>query len=72
MPSAPHRSDPAVFLAELHGFFEACESDVDAALARHFGEDTAVDWIVANVELAIEHLTGRPFTPITPPPGAVS
>lgn len=73
MTSAPGRQGLAVFLAELHGFFEACEPDLDAALARHFGEDTAVDWIVANVELFIEHLTGRPFISSTStPPGATT
>lgn len=50
------------FLAELHGFFEACTPDVDAALAGHFGEDTAVDWILASLELFTEHLTGCPFS----------
>lgn len=73
MASAPGRQDLAVFLAELHGFFEACDPDVDAALARHFGEDTAVDWIVANTELFIERLTGRPFISSTStPPGALT
>ncbi|MBK3629132.1 hypothetical protein JHN59_30790 [Streptomyces sp. MBT49] len=51
------------FLAELHGFFEACGPDIDAALASHFGEDTAVDWITASLELFTEHLTGQPFNP---------
>ncbi|MCC2280735.1 hypothetical protein LKL35_35955 [Streptomyces sp. ET3-23] len=63
MPSAPGQEDLAVFLAELHGFFEACDETVDAALARHFGEDTAVDWIVATIELFAEGLTGHPFLP---------
>ncbi|MGW7008952.1 hypothetical protein ACWGCW_40880 [Streptomyces sp. NPDC054933] len=73
MTSAPGQQDLAVFLTELHGFFEGSEPDVDAALARHFGEDTAVDWIVANVELFIERLTGRPFISSTrTPPGATT
>ncbi|MFE0418359.1 MULTISPECIES: hypothetical protein [Streptomyces] len=45
-----------VFLTELHGFFDSCDEQVDAALARHFGFDTAVDWITASLELVTEHL----------------
>ncbi|MEU5431686.1 hypothetical protein AB0H73_39705 [Streptomyces olivoreticuli] len=62
MPKPPDPAGLAVFLTELHGFFEACDEDVDAALARHIGEDTAVDWIIATLELFIENLTGRPMT----------
>ncbi|MCZ4103731.1 hypothetical protein QMK19_29090 [Streptomyces sp. H10-C2] len=64
MPQLPDPAGLAVFLTELHGFFEACDQDVDAALARHFGEDTAPDWIIAVLELVIESLTGRPMTPV--------
>ncbi|WP_372412238.1 hypothetical protein [Streptomyces luteireticuli] len=66
MPPTPGREDLAVFLAELHGFFEACDETVDAALARHFGEDTAINWIIAGIEMSIEALTGRPFIPALP------
>ncbi|MFH8642317.1 hypothetical protein [Streptomyces goshikiensis] len=59
-----------LFLTELHGFFEACPPAVDAALAGHFlDEDTAVDWILANLELFIEDLTGQPFNTSTEPSG---
>ncbi|WP_267892837.1 hypothetical protein [Streptomyces sp. NBRC 110028] len=35
--------------------------------------DTAVDWIVASVELFIERLSGRPFISSTStPPGAAT
>ncbi|WP_251070561.1 hypothetical protein [Streptomyces sp. ISL-96] len=64
MPQPPDPAGLAVFLTELHGFFEACDEDVDAALARYFGEDTAVDWITAGLELFIENLTGCPLTPV--------
>ncbi|WP_330301638.1 MULTISPECIES: hypothetical protein [unclassified Streptomyces] len=53
----PKPLDPAglsVFLAELHGFFEACDESVDQALADQFGFDTAVDWITVSLELATE------------------
>ncbi|MEU5439098.1 hypothetical protein AB0G73_38015 [Streptomyces sp. NPDC020719] len=63
MPSAPSRQDLVVFLTSLHGFFEACGPDIDAALADHFGEDTAVDWIIATAELFIEGLTAHPSIP---------
>ncbi|MFF0451120.1 hypothetical protein ACWF94_12930 [Streptomyces sp. NPDC055078] len=52
--------DWAVFLKELHGFFEACGDDVDEALAAHVGFDTAADWITAALELATEHLKSSP------------
>jgi hypothetical protein len=52
----PSTGDQAVFLAELHGFFETCGEEVDDALAAHFGFDTAVDWITAGLELINEHL----------------
>ncbi|MDX3775955.1 hypothetical protein [Streptomyces europaeiscabiei] len=52
----PAAGDQAVFLAELHEFFETCGEDVDDALAAHFGFDTAVDWITASLELVTEHL----------------
>jgi hypothetical protein len=52
--------DWAVFLTELHGFFEACGEDVDEALAAHFGFDTAVDWITVSLELFTEHLQQPP------------
>jgi hypothetical protein len=55
--------DWAVFLTELHEFFESCDSHVDKALAAHFGFDTAVDWITAGLELATEHLRARPNQP---------
>ncbi|MGW0538451.1 hypothetical protein [Streptomyces sp. NPDC003032] len=64
MPTAPGEQDGLVrFLSELHGFFQACDPTTDAALAAHFGEDTAVVWAIVNLELFIERLTGRPFTP---------
>lgn len=72
MPPTSHREDLAVFLAELHGFFQACDPSVDTALASHFGQDTAVDWIVVTTELFIERLTGRPFTPTSERPGALT
>lgn len=50
------------FLAELHGFFEACGEDVDAALAAHFGFDTAIDWVITGLEL----FTGAVNTPAVP------
>jgi hypothetical protein len=50
----------AVFLTELHGFFEACGDDVGDALAAHFGFDTAVDWITVSLELFTEHLQSSP------------
>jgi hypothetical protein len=52
--------DWTVFLAELHGFFMACGEDVDAALAAHFGFETAVDWITVSLELVTEHLQPQP------------
>lgn len=60
-PLAP--GDWAVFLTELHGFFEACDEDLDEALACHFGFDTAVDWITAGLELVTEHLQLQHATP---------
>jgi len=52
--------DQAVFLAELHGFFETCGEEVDNALAAHFGFDTAADWITAGLEL-VNYLDELPF-----------
>ncbi|MFD5513712.1 hypothetical protein ACFWIB_39130 [Streptomyces sp. NPDC127051] len=66
----PGRAHLPRFLTELHGFFEACPPDVDAALASYFlGEDTTVDWILATLELFVEDLTGQPFTTSTEPSG---
>jgi hypothetical protein len=56
----PAAGDQAVFLAELHDFFETCGEDVDDALAARFGFDTAVDWITASLELVTEHLQQQP------------
>lgn len=53
-------NDWTVFLTELHAFLEACDEDVDTALADHFGFDTAVDWLTAGLELLAEHLRERP------------
>ena len=64
MPKPPDPAGLAVFLTELHGFFEACDEDVDAALARHTGQDTTVDWIIASLELFIETLIGRPMATV--------
>ncbi|MEU4077718.1 hypothetical protein [Streptomyces venezuelae] len=58
-PSAAS-GDWTVFLAELHGFLETCDNDVDAALTDHFGFDTAVDWLIAGLELLAEHLREHP------------
>jgi hypothetical protein len=52
--------DWTAFLTELHGFLETCGEDVDAALAGHFGFDTAVDWLIAGLELLAEHLRELP------------
>lgn len=60
-PARPQAAnDWAVFLTELHDFFEVCDSDVDAALAAHFGFGTAVDWVTASLELVTEHLQPQP------------
>ncbi|MGW2183718.1 hypothetical protein ACWCXX_38070 [Streptomyces sp. NPDC001732] len=53
----------AVFLTELHGFFEACGEDLDEALAAHFGFDTAPDWVTAGLEMVTEHLQAPPHQP---------
>ncbi|MFD8726269.1 hypothetical protein ACFV2H_52325 [Streptomyces sp. NPDC059629] len=65
----PATGDWAVFLAELHGFFETCAEDVDDALTAHFGFDTAVDWITASLELVTEHLQQTALT-CEPPEGS--
>ncbi|MEU9395763.1 hypothetical protein AB0D86_37910 [Streptomyces sp. NPDC048324] len=57
-PSAT--GDWTASLAELHDFFEVCDSHVDKALAAHFGFDTAVDWITVSLELFTEHLQHQP------------
>jgi hypothetical protein len=68
MPEPPSRRvfDPAglaVFLAELQGFFEACDELVDDAVEAHFGFLEAVDWIAVSLELAREDLAAHPPTP---------
>lgn len=54
----------AAFLTELAGFFEAADTCVDDALAAHFGEDTAVDWVIAVLELSAGQLGLQP-KPVT-------
>lgn len=59
-PPPPAAGDWTVFLTELHDFFEVCAPDVDAALAAHFGFDTAVDWVTVSLELVTDHLQPQP------------
>jgi hypothetical protein len=53
----------AVFLAELHAFFETCNERVEGAVEAHFGFSTALDWITVSLELAREELTREPHAP---------
>ncbi|MFF4701138.1 hypothetical protein [Streptomyces chattanoogensis] len=58
--STPKLGDLAAFLTELAGFFEAADTSVDDALTTHFGFDTAVDRVVASLELFSETLPSAP------------
>ena len=63
--NVPAPAGLATFLTTLAGFIEAAGTDVDDALAAHFGEDTAVDWVIASLELFAEQLQGPSPEPVT-------
>ena len=56
MPKPPDLAGLALFLTELQSFLEACDQDVDQALADHFGFEEAVDWAIVSLELFAEDL----------------
>ena len=58
-------AEPAVFLIELAAFFQAADPFVDDALTSHFGFGTAVDWVIAHLEI-LAHDRQQPPLPLTP------